>query len=90
MNKKITPEELELAAILGQKIQLLRNTFNLSQAEFGKKIGVTQKLVSKWENGRAAVPIRHMVKICRVFRISLLFFDPDEVQMFTIAQRYKK
>lgn len=90
MNKKLTPEEFVLAASLGRKIELLRNTFDLNQTEFGNKIGVSQKLVSKWERGKAACPIRYLVKICRVFKVSLLFFDPDEDQMFTIVKLYRK
>lgn len=90
MNKRLSPEEFVLAASLGRKIEILRNTFDLNQTEFSNKIGVSQKLVSKWERGKAACPIRYLVKIYRVFRVSLLFFDPDEKQMFFVEQRYKK
>ena len=37
----------------GNKIYQLRNQLKLSQSELAKLVGVSNKAVSKWENGKA-------------------------------------
>ena len=37
----------------GNLLYELRNKANLTQDELAKKLGITNKAVSKWENGKA-------------------------------------
>ena len=37
---------------IGKFIQLLRKDKNLTQAELANKLGVSDRAISKWENGR--------------------------------------
>ena len=41
-----------------EKIRFLRKKNKLSQAELGKKVGVSNRAVSKWENGESFPSIR--------------------------------
>ena len=36
---------------ISEKICLLRKKYNLSQRQLGNKIGVSDKVISRWENG---------------------------------------
>lgn len=45
------PYRRDMADDLSTRIQLLRRKLGLNQAEFGKKLGVNQATVSRWEKG---------------------------------------
>ena len=69
---------------IGTRIQQLRLSFNLSQEEFGEKLGVSRQTVSKWELDQAFPELAKIVQISRLFSVttdSLLIdgitsFDP--------------
>ena len=54
----------------GERLYRLRKASGLSQSQLGKKLGVTDKAISKWENG-AAKPATDMLN-----RLSVLFGVP--------------
>ena len=54
----------------GERLYRLRKAAGLSQRALGEKLGVTDKAVSKWENG-AAKPTTDMLN-----RLSVLFDVP--------------
>lgn len=52
------------------RIKLIRKESNLTQMEFGEKLGVTQNTVSGWESGVRS-PTEALTKsICREFNIN--------------------
>lgn len=55
---------------LGNRIYELRKGKGLSQKELGEMVGVTNKSVSKWENGTAIPKTDTLVKLANVFEIS--------------------
>ncbi len=55
----------------GTRIYNLRKGKGLSQCELGDLIGVTNKAVSKWENGEAKPAIRQLIKLSEVFDVSM-------------------
>ena len=57
-------------AEIGKKINSLRKNMNISQKEFARKLGVTDKAVSKWENDISVPSIEKIYKICKFFNIS--------------------
>ena len=73
---------------VGNKIKQLRNKNRLTQAELGKKLGVTYQAISNWENGRNTPDLQILIKIAEVFNISvdelLLLVDPHEEEYQTI------
>lgn len=52
----------------GNLICKLREEHNLTQAEFAKKIDVSDKVVSKWENGQAIPRMETLEKNGRTAR----------------------
>ncbi|OGC46481.1 hypothetical protein A2V49_04015 [candidate division WWE3 bacterium RBG_19FT_COMBO_34_6] len=48
---------------IGKKIKKLRDSHNLSQDRFGKKIGLSGKTISAYETGRAVPPLKIINKI---------------------------
>lgn len=57
-----------------EKIRFLRKKYKLSQAELGKKVGVSNRAVSKWENGESLPATDTLLSIATVFGVTLDFF----------------
>jgi predicted transcriptional regulator len=74
LNKSLEDEEfkkewdkLELRYAVVEQLIKLRNAYNLSQTELAKKIGTTQAVISRIENGTVNVGIDFLAKIAKAF-----------------------
>jgi transcriptional regulator with XRE-family HTH domain len=56
---------------INERIALLRKMKGLSQAELGKALNVTDKAVSKWENGDGTPDMTQIMSLCSYFNISI-------------------
>ncbi len=56
---------------IGKFIAEMRKEKNLTQVELGDLLGVTNKTISRWENGNYMPDISIMQQICSVFNISI-------------------
>jgi len=56
---------------LGLKIKGIRETKGLSQDRFGKKIGLTGKSISAYENGRCLPPLKVLESIATVYNTAV-------------------
>lgn len=56
---------------IGKFILKLRKEKNLTQQELANKLGVTDKAISKWENGRGMPDLSLLKPLCDVFGISI-------------------
>ena len=56
---------------INQKIKKLRNTHNLSQEKFGKKLNLSRQTISKWENEKSSPDLETIILISNIFEISL-------------------
>jgi len=80
-----------------EKIIMLRKSLGLNQSEFGKRLGVTNRAVSKWENELSMPSIESIYKICKLYNVNLdYFFDSSENEtkierntMSSIRELYK-
>jgi len=65
---------------LSTKIKICRQNNNLTQAQFAKKLNVSRKTVSGWENNRSFPDITTLVQLSNTFDISLdlLLKDSDD------------
>ena len=81
-----------------EKIYTLRKENELSQKEFAKIFGVTDKAVSKWENGVSLPDVYKIYKICKHFHIDFEDFFEEQTKsrecvkkssMQSIKQLYK-
>jgi predicted transcriptional regulator len=60
-------DKLELRYAVVEQLIKLRNAYNLSQTELAKKIGTTQAVISRIENGTVNVGIDFLAKIAKAF-----------------------
>lgn len=56
---------------IGKFISLCRNKKNLTQSELANKLGITDKAVSKWENGRCLPDLSLMNPLCEELGITI-------------------
>ena len=56
---------------IGNFILELRKGKNMTQKELADKIGVTDKAISKWENGRGMPDLSLMKPLCTVLEITI-------------------
>ena len=72
----------------GNRLYQLRKKAGLSQAQLGERVGVSNKAVSKWENGQAKPGLEIIHKLADVFSVSvdeLLNGSSDEKQISKIV-----
>ena len=56
---------------LGKKIHQLRKLSGMTQEQLAEKLEVSRQTVSKWESETTVPDLESMVRICRMFHISL-------------------
>ena len=56
---------------INEKILRLRKVRGLTQAELGEKLGVTDKAVSKWEQGNGMPDLEQIQSLGEFFGVSL-------------------
>lgn len=56
---------------IGRFLSELRNEKNLTQAELGEKLGVTNKTVSRWETGTYLPPVEMLQMLSGLYGISI-------------------
>ena len=55
----------------GERLIYLRKKNQLSQAELGELIGVSNKVISKWENGYCDPKLEELIKLKNIFKVSM-------------------
>ena len=63
-----------------QRIAQLRKEYNLTQSELGKQLGVSNRAVSKWENGISNPQIEIIYQICKMYGKDLDYFFEDSFE----------
>ena len=56
---------------LPKMIYRLRTNAKLSQEKFAEAMGVSQQAVQKWENGTTAPDLKNLIKMAKLFQITL-------------------
>lgn len=65
----------------GEKISALRKSNNMTQKELGDALSVTYQAVSKWERDESLPDFETMVKLSKLFGVSITYFeDPDTTE----------
>jgi len=60
-------DNLELRYSIIKQLVKLRNSYNLSQTQLAKKIGTTQSVISRIENGSVNIGIDFLEKVAKAF-----------------------
>lgn len=74
---------------MNERIKQIRQYFNISQEEFGRKIGVTRSAISYLESGRSNLTERMLFTICMTFDIRKEWIQTGQGEMFvtrTVSQ----
>lgn len=53
-----------------EKMYDLRTDHDLKQVDIAKILGVSQQFYSRYERGEIELPIRHLITICKYYRVS--------------------
>lgn len=67
---------------MNNRIKFLRKQLNLTQEEFGNRIGVSKATISKVEKDLAPLTERNIKSICREFNVSLAWIKEGLGDMF--------
>ena len=54
-------------------IRSLREDHDLTQAQVAELLGTTQQVYSRYENGVNEMPVRHIITLCKFYRVSADF-----------------
>ncbi len=65
------------AKIIGKRLVFLRKYHDLTQSELANKVDTGQRAVSHWESGQTLIPTSCLIKLSRIFKCGLSYFDPD-------------
>ena len=68
--------------MIQERVKALRKHFDLSQAEFGKQLGVSRDVISNLEYGRVAVSDLIINMICAKFGVNEQWLRTGEGEMF--------
>ncbi len=61
----------------GINIKKLREKFGFKQEELAEKLNVSNQAVSKWENGESAPSIETLIKLSKIFSVSVDYLVTD-------------
>jgi len=61
-----------------EKIYELRTKNNMSQKALAKSLGITDRAISKWENGLSKPSGQHLIYLSRIFNVSIEYFLTEE------------
>lgn len=70
----------------GERLRIARQSAHLSQLELGVAIGVSDRAISSYEQGRTLPPIENLKKIAQKTNYPLRFFVGEPEQLDTIQQ----
>lgn len=63
-------------------LQLRTQELELSQKEFGNKLGITSAAISRYESGNRKLPESIILSICRIFRVNYYWLTKGELPIF--------
>ncbi len=64
-------------------LQLRTQELELSQKEFGSKLGITSAAISRYESGNRKLPESIILSICRIFRVNYYWLTEGQLPIFT-------
>ncbi len=72
---------------LSERIRKARKEARLSQQDLGENIGVSDKSISAYEQGRSIPPIKNLKKIAQATRHPFAYFTQEETDETTLATK---
>ena len=56
--------------MIHERIKMLREQYNYSQADLANKLGIARTSVLAWENQTSVPAMKHIIAMAKLFRIS--------------------
>lgn len=56
---------------IGIKLNQLRKLSGMTQEQFAEKLNVSRQTISKWETGNTSPDLESIVRVCKIFHVSL-------------------
>jgi len=53
-----------------ERLRDLREDHDLTQTQVAQYLGTTQQVYSRYEKGENELPIRHLIALCRLYKVS--------------------
>ena len=76
---------------IGKFIASCRKNNNLTQMQLAEKLGITDRAISKWENGKAMPDSSIMLDLCNELKISVNeLLSGEVIEMNTYNERLEK
>ncbi|MDD3192970.1 MAG: helix-turn-helix transcriptional regulator [Oscillospiraceae bacterium] len=56
-----------------QRLRNLREDHDMTQEQIARILGTSQTMYARYERGASELPIRHLILLCRYYRVSADF-----------------
>jgi len=66
---------------MGERIKTQRKLLNLTQKELGKKMQISQKQISKYENNESQPPVDQLQKLAEILNVSTDWLICDTIEI---------
>lgn len=73
---------------ISEKIQRLRTENNMTQEEFGKIAGASNKAISAWEKGEKTPRLKYVQNICEHFGVDMHLFVDDTNDVYCKRKQF--
>ena len=87
MTDEITPTKVKTLNELAVRIRTARQEARLSQSALGEHIGVSDKSISSYEQGRSTPPVNKLKKIAESTNRPLAYFTQEDNDDATITSK---
>ena len=57
-----------------ERMRELREDHDLKQREIAQLLGITQQTYSRYEQGANELPVRHVIALCRFYKVTADYF----------------
>lgn len=57
-------------AVRLDRLRELREDAGLNQTQVAELLGTSQTMYSRYERGAVDLPVRHLMKLCKIFKVS--------------------
>lgn len=75
---------------IGERLREIRQTHNLNQEEFGKRIGVTRSAICNYENGTRPISDQIILAVCREYGVSEMWLREGDTPAIVLPHSGQK
>ena len=68
---------------IGERIKVIRNALNLTQSDFGQKLGIARNTIASYEIGRREPMEQTLKSICREFNLEYIWLTEGIGEIFS-------